>query len=240
MLGKYTPPQNDTKCNDNQSFQGISQLFKIAQCPGKLWATSLPLPVASFALSRRGGWRLCAWLCLGRCYQLVSRCGRVSRNMRHYNPFPIIVNSKHPYRNHGLVGDLHIFGIIWGVFNIRGMGLLIMWATDCLLLATSLPCPGAEHFYQSPRRISSGLRPMLCQRLPCAVNLGARWPCGVCTKAQNPSWVFGDVAASPSWWRGWYSWQTDASQPPSHKGDLCNPLYFSQLLRIILYYIVIN
>lgn len=33
--------------NDNKSFQGISQLFKIAQCPGKLWATSLPLPVAS-------------------------------------------------------------------------------------------------------------------------------------------------------------------------------------------------
>ena len=191
--------------------------------PGEV-VDHLTATVASLALSRRGGWRLCAWLCLGGCNQLVSRCGpaEIWDINRQVWSLP---HSKHPYRNHGLVGDLHIFGIIWGVFNIRGMGLRIMWAADCVLLATSLPCPGAEHFYQSPRGISSGLRPMLCQRIPCAVNLGARWPCGVCTKAENPSWVFGDVVASPSWWRGWYiyiySWQTDASQPSSHKGDLC-------------------
>jgi len=29
--------------NPSKIFQGISQVFKISQCPGKLWTTSLPL-----------------------------------------------------------------------------------------------------------------------------------------------------------------------------------------------------
>ena len=31
---------------------------------------------------------------------------------------------KHPLRNHGLVGIFHTIGTIYGVFNIRVMGLL--------------------------------------------------------------------------------------------------------------------
>ena len=30
---------------------------------------------------------------------------------------------EHPLRNHGLVGNFHIIGTIYGVFNIRVMGL---------------------------------------------------------------------------------------------------------------------
>ena len=33
---------------------------------------------------------------------------------------PFILNTP---INHGFVGDLHIFGTIWGVFHLRGMGL---------------------------------------------------------------------------------------------------------------------
>lgn len=29
-----------------------------------------------------------------------------------------------PPKNRGLVGDLHLFGTMWEVFNIRGMGLM--------------------------------------------------------------------------------------------------------------------
>ena len=44
----------------------------------------------------------------------------------HIIPSP---NTKHPLRNHGLAGNFHIIGIIWGVFSIRGMGLLYNIAT---------------------------------------------------------------------------------------------------------------
>ena len=40
------------------------------------------------------------------------------------NPFPLILKYiKHPLRNLGLVGNFHIIGTIYGVFNIRAIGL---------------------------------------------------------------------------------------------------------------------
>ena len=47
-------------------------------------------------------------------------------------------NIKHPLRNHGLVGKFHIIGTIYGVFNLKVMGLYLeSWFRN-----SSKPCKG--------------------------------------------------------------------------------------------------
>ena len=53
-------------------------------------------------------------------WQSITRITRKWRELlQKTNPS----NTKHPPRNHGLVGDVRIYRTIWGCFKTRGMGL---------------------------------------------------------------------------------------------------------------------
>ena len=56
------------------------------------------------------------WSCI---HLIINQLSRFYGN--HLIPSP--VHTKHPLGNHGLVGNFHIIGTIYGVFHIRGMGL---------------------------------------------------------------------------------------------------------------------
>jgi hypothetical protein len=72
------------------------------------------------------------------------------------NPIPLIWNT--PKRNHRLVGDLHMFETISGVWKNLGMGLLCFLvsctlqhvATRCCLRWSAFQCPGTPRDPEGP------------------------------------------------------------------------------------------